>query len=81
MANIRVLKRLDNITRELRRVLDFITQYHGVPREEAMAIDREATEIATVAARIAADARAAMGDRSAGKLTQKVRKSLGFTYP
>lgn len=81
MANIRVLHRLDKITRELRQVLEHITQYHGVPREEAMAIDREATEIATVATRIAADARAAMGDRSAGHLTKKIRKALGFTYP
>lgn len=81
MANLNVIKRLNRATMDLREILVFIAQYHGVPRTDAMSIDREATEIATIAVRIAAEARAAMGDRSAGNLTKKVRKSLGFTYP
>jgi hypothetical protein len=81
MANIRVKQALDRIGRDMRRVREFIQYHHGVPREDALLTDNEATAIAVEAAAISAMARHAMGNRSAGKVVKRVRKALGYTYP
>ena len=47
----------------------------------AMSIDTEATWLVEDVAAIAAEARTAMRDRSAGRLVKDVRKALGFTRP
>ncbi len=90
MANIRVKQALDRIGRDMRRVREFIQYHHGVPHEDAMRIDTEATAICVEAATVAAMARISMGSRRISesaraygvqRLVKRVRKALGFTHP
>jgi Asp-tRNA(Asn)/Glu-tRNA(Gln) amidotransferase C subunit len=81
MANMNVRKRLEKIEREMREIIMYVEQYHGVPKEEARQVDNEASNICQQAARLCTTARIAMGDKSAPKLAQHVRKALGYTYP
>lgn len=78
MANMNVKRQLERIESELRKVHEYVRDYHGVSSSEAMQIDNEATGIAQTAAAIAAQARLAAGNRSGIKLVEHVRKALGF---
>jgi hypothetical protein len=81
MANVNVKQRLDRIGRELDTVAKHISMYSGITKADAMLIDNMATAIAEGAARIAREARLAMGNRSADRVVPNVRKALGFTRP
>ncbi len=79
MANMNVKRQLERIESDLRKVHEYIRDYHGVSADEARLIDNEATDIAETAASIAAQARLASGNRSGIRLVGNVRKALGFT--
>jgi len=81
MANMNVRKRVESIATDLNAVIKHVVQHSGIDSKDAMFVDNIATEIAAQAARLASEARARQGDRSAHKLVEKVRKALGFTYP
>jgi hypothetical protein len=81
MANMNVRKRLEKIEREMREIILFVEQYHGVPKEEAHQVDNEASNICQQAARLCTAARVTMGDKSAPRLGRAVRKALGYTVP
>lgn len=81
MANVNVPAALARASADLEKTLKQISMYTGVSAAQAVLIDNEATSIAVMAARIAAEARAARGDRSASRLVRAVRKALGFTNP
>jgi cell division FtsZ-interacting protein ZapD len=81
MANINVRKRLENISDDLEKVLQHITNYSGVPEKDAIAIDNLATTVAELGARILAAAQAAQGYPSPEHIVRNVRKALGFTNP
>ena len=81
MANVNVPAALARASADLEKALKQISMYSGVSAAQAMLIDNEATSIAVMAARIAAEARATRGDRSASRLVRAVRKALGFTNP
>lgn len=80
MPNMNVRRRLESIGSDLQKVATHVAQYSGIDEREARAIDNLATDIAVVAANLAAEARIKMGDRSASGLVAKIRKALGFTY-
>jgi len=81
MANMNVRKRLEKIEREMREIILYVEQYHGVPKEEAHQVDNEASVICQQAARLASTARKSMGISDASKLVKQVRKALGYTVP
>jgi len=81
MANVSVRKQLEKISNDLARVVEHIAQYSGVEQHEARVVDNLGTEISELGAMVATAARDAMGNRSAGSLTTKVRKALGYTKP
>jgi hypothetical protein len=81
MANINVKQRLERLSRDMDALVKHVVQYSGVDKKDAFLIDNMATDLAAQAARLAGEARAAAGDRSAMKLVKQVRKALGFTSP
>lgn len=81
MPNPNVRKRLDNISDELQILLEHVIQHSGVSEKDALAIDNRCCDIAEMAARIGAEARARQGNRSSKTLVRDVRKALGYTYP
>jgi hypothetical protein len=81
MPNIRVKARLESLADELQTVLQHVVQHSGVSPKEAVAIDNRCCEIAESAARIAAVAREASGNRTAETVVRNVRRSLGYTNP
>jgi hypothetical protein len=81
MSNPNVRKRLDNISDELDQLAQHVLHHSGVSAKDALAIDNRCSDIAEQAARIAAEARAAQGNRSGETLVRDVRRALGYTYP
>jgi hypothetical protein len=81
VANIRVKQGLEKLSNELDKLAKQINQYSGIDEKEAMFVDNVATQMTVQLAAIAGLARTVMGNKSGGKLVEKVRKALGFTYP
>lgn len=80
MANINIEAAINRADADLQKALGQIP-HSGISARDALRISNTAAGIAIMAARIDAEARAVMGDRSAGSLVKKIRKALGFTYP
>lgn len=80
MANVRVLQRLQRISREMAAIRAHVRDYSGgvVGYDDVNLIDNEAGNIAEEAAFISEAARRAMGDSTARGLVTRVRKALGF---
>ncbi len=82
MANLNVVVRLTRIDRDLEEVRKHVKQHSGVSKGDAMKVDDLLSSIATGAADLAEDARAAYGNRErGGALVKRVRRALGFTVP
>lgn len=81
MPNPNVRKRLDNICTELDMLAEHVALHSGISERDALAIDNRCSDIAELAAKIGAEARARQGNRSGKTLVRDVRKALGYTYP
>lgn len=81
MTNPRLKQQLERISNDLGHLLKHVVQYSGIAEGDAVFVDNLASEIAETAARIGAEARRELGDRTTGRLVKNVRKSLGYTKP
>ncbi len=81
MPNINVRKKIEKLSDEMDQLLQHVAQYSGISEKDAMFVDNTATALCEGAARLAAEARAVQGDRSADRLEKDVRRALGFTSP
>jgi hypothetical protein len=78
MPNINVKRRLENVEKEMTKVLEAVVYHSGVPAKDAFLVDRMATGIAELATAVAAAAREAAGNSSADSVLKNVRKALGY---
>lgn len=62
MPNINVPKKLENIRSELSRLMNHVAAYSGLPSRSVQSIERDATDVATLAVQLAAAAREMSGD-------------------
>lgn len=62
MANINVSKRLSNLRRDLSKLLNHVVEYSGLPSRDVQTIERDATDLATLAVQLASAARQYTGD-------------------
>ena len=77
MPNINVTKKLENIRKELSRLVDHVAEYSGLPSRDAQTIERDATDVATLAAQLAAAAREVLGDpESVGTVLENIRHAI-----
>jgi hypothetical protein len=81
MPNLNVLKRLDNICDELTMLTEHVIQHSGIAFKDALAVDNRCSDIAQMAAQIAAVARERQGNHSGATLLRDVRRALGYTKP
>jgi hypothetical protein len=81
MANMNVKRRIEQISNDLDKLIEHVSQYSDISPGDARFVDNVATGIAEQAARLAGYARQVQGERGASALPKKVRKALGFTIP
>jgi hypothetical protein len=77
MPNVRIRPALEKIERDLSKLMNYISEYSGIPAGDAAFVNNEATSIAQVAAQLAAAARAVRGDLSSDSVIDDIRQALG----
>ena len=80
MANIRVKQDLEKLDSEINKIAHHIANYSGIDKNDAVSIERAASDICETAAQIVQMAEESQGMRSPNRRA-KVRKALGFTFP
>lgn len=77
MANMNVPKKLDSIRRELSKLVNHVAEYSGIPSRNVQTIERDATDVATLAAQLAIAAREVLGDpESVGTILENIRQAV-----